>query len=175
MLVPITEVADWRLPDDQFLAIFHLPQKGAGALAARYPFPREDRITFTEDLHEYTIDGIKAPRSVTGLLHEYLPEFNPQGALHAMRHSREWELKKATLEEKGVSTEGDGILKSWERNGEIARARGHLLHYQAEQMVNGREIEEPHSEELVQATALYEHLRSKGLEPYRAEVNLSRA
>jgi hypothetical protein len=92
-----------------------------------------------------------------------------------MMHSREWELKKAALEERGVTTEGDGILKSWERNGEIARARGHLLHYQAEQMVNGREIEEPHSEELVQATALYEHLRSKGLEPYRAEVNLSRA
>ena len=131
MLVPIDEVGDWRLSDDQFLAVFKLPQKGAGALAARHPFPREDRITFDEGRHEYTIDGIKAPRSATGLLHEYTPAFNPQGALHAMRHSREWEQKKAALEEKGVTTEGDGILKSWERNGEVARARGHLLHYQA--------------------------------------------
>jgi hypothetical protein len=132
MLVPITEVADWRLTDDQFLAAFQLPHKGAGNLAVRYPFPREDRIVFDEGRHEYTIDeGMKAPRSVTGLLHEYTPAFNPQAALHAMRHGRAWEQKKAALEEKGVSTQGDGILRSWERNGEIARARGHLLHYQA--------------------------------------------
>ena len=172
MLVPITDVADWRLGDDQFLQAFRLPHKGEGALAARHRFPRENRITFNEATHEYKIDGQKTPRSVTGLLHEYAPTFSAEGALHAMRHGREWETKKAAFEEQGVATEGDGILKAWERNGDIARSRGHLLHYQAEQMVNGRSIETPWSPEFAQAAALYEHLLSKGLEPFRAEVNL---
>jgi len=33
-------------------------------------------------------------------------------------------------------------------------------------------VEEPHSEEFTQAVAIYDYLRSKGLEPWRAEVNL---
>ena len=45
-------------------------------LAARFPFPREARITFNEEKHEYTIDGIRAPRSATGLLNEYKPGFD---------------------------------------------------------------------------------------------------
>jgi len=113
------------------LASFRLPHKGAGALAARFPFPREGRVTFDEEKHEYTIDGIKAPRSATGLLSEFKPEFNAAGALHGMKQSREWETKRAAFEAAGVSTEGNGILKAWLQNGEIARARGHLLHYQA--------------------------------------------
>ena len=134
MVVPITEVADWRLSDGDFLAAFRLPQKGAGALAERYPFPREDRITFEEEKHEYTIDGMKkAPRSVTGLLHEYAPDFNPDRALQAMKCGRDWEMKKALLENQGLDTQDESILGRWQRNGEIARARGHLLHYQAEQ------------------------------------------
>ena len=116
----------------RFLASFRLPHKGAGALAAQFPFPREDRITFNEEKHEYTIDGvIKAPRSATGLLGEYKPGFDAAGALHAMKNGRDWETKRAAFEASGVSTEGDGILQAWQRNGEIARARGHLLHYQA--------------------------------------------
>ena len=64
-MIPITDVADWRLSDDDFLESFKLPQKGKGVLAERYPFPKEDRITFDEQKHEYTIDGVIAPRSVT--------------------------------------------------------------------------------------------------------------
>ncbi len=43
---------------------------------------------------------------------------------------------------------------------------------EAEQMVNGRPVEEPHSTEFKQAAEIYDHLRSKGLESWRAEVNL---
>ncbi len=113
MLVPITEVADWRLSDSDFLKAFKLPQKGAGALALRFPFPREHRITFDEDKHEYHIDGIKAPRSATGLLHEYAPEFNPQHALAAMKAGRNWEAKKNAMEELGLGTSDEAILGAW--------------------------------------------------------------
>jgi len=172
MIVSITEVADWRLPDADFLRSFRLPQKGAGALAQRCPFPRENRITFDEEKHEYTIDGLQAPRSVTGLLHEFASEFIPERALHAMKNGREWEQKKAALEEQSLGTEDEDILQRWQRNGEVARARGHLLHWQCEQMVNGSLIEEPHSPEFSQAKAIYEHLLAMGLSPFRAEVNM---
>ena len=69
MTVRISDVTDWRLPDDGFLASFRLPSKGEGSLAKKFPFPRELRISFDEGKHEYTIDGyMKAPRSATGLL-----------------------------------------------------------------------------------------------------------
>ena len=172
MCVPIDEVADWRLSDEAFLKAFKLPQKGSGALALLYPFPREDRISFDEEKHEYTIDGKKAPRSVTGLLHEYAQEFDATRALVAMKNGREWDAKKAAMEEDGLATDDASILCRWQRNGEVARARGHLLHYQAEMLANGRIIELPHSPELQQAIAIYERLLGEGLQPFRAEVNL---
>ncbi len=40
-------------------------------------------------------------------------------------------------------------------------------------MVNGGQVEEPHSPEFAQAKAIYEHLLGPmGLAPFRAEVNL---
>ena len=130
MIVPITEVADWRLCDEEFLRSFRLPQKGAGVLALRFPFPRESRITFDEASHKYTIDGLQARRSVTALLHQYASEFAPERALHAMKNGREWGQKKAAMEEQNMGTEDNDILQRWQQNGEIARARGHLLHWQ---------------------------------------------
>ena len=137
-----------------------------------HPFPREDRITFNEEKHEYIIDGKKAPRSVTGLLHEYSSDFDPNRALIAMKAGRDWETKKMEMESQNLSTNDDDIIQRWEFNGEIARARGTLLHFHCEQMMNGKVIEEPHSPEFEQAKHIYKHLLGQGLKPYRAEVNL---
>ena len=172
MLVPITDCADWRLPDAQFLAAFQLPTKGSGELARRHPIPRESRITFGEATHTYKVDGKIVPRSVTGLLHEYASSFDPALALIAMKSGRDWEAKRAALEEQGLGTSDEDFLQRWERNGEVARARGHLLHWQAEQMCNGRPVEEPHSLEFKQACQIYERLLERGMRPFRAEVNL---
>ena len=95
--------------------------------------PRESRIHFDEASHTYTIDQkVKAPRSVTGLLHEYASTFDPNAALRAMKAGRDWEMKKAVLEEQGLSTEDADILERWSFNGEVARARGTLLHWHCE-------------------------------------------
>ena len=62
---------DWRLPDDAFLATFHLPGSDRmEVLAAKNPMKREGRIQFDESAHTYTVDGLTVPRSVTGLLHK---------------------------------------------------------------------------------------------------------
>ena len=172
MLFPLVrhgDVGDWRLPDGEFLATFHLPSTGQriDILAQRNPLPRENLITFDEKEHVYTFRGVRVPRSVTGLLHAYTQEFVPQLALAVMRPEKREELAAC-----GAVTD-DEILARWRINGEVQRARGQLLHYHAEQTLNGREVEEPHSPELMQACCLINSfLPAHGLRPFRTEVCL---
>ena len=168
------EVGDWRLPDDEFLASFRLPSRDdGGPLAVLNPLARDKRISFDELSHTYTIDGrVLVPRSVTGLLHEFTSEFNPERALRMMKQGREWEYKKYELEAQGLSSEDDDILRRWALNGKVASARGTLLHYHCEQMANGREIEEPHSPEFQQARMIYDSLLALGLRPFRTELSM---
>jgi hypothetical protein len=74
MIVPISYVGDWRLPDEEFLASFKLPgsEERCTERQAKNPIgPREGRIVFFEAEHVYQIDGVRAPRSVTGLIHSH--------------------------------------------------------------------------------------------------------
>ena len=89
-----------------------------------------------------------------------------------MKHGPNWESKRAAFEQMGVGTDDVGITKYWQRNGDIARARGTLLHYHCEQMVNEMLVEEPHSKEFTQARQIYQYLLWQGLTPFRAEVNI---
>ena len=131
-VVPIDEVADWRLPDVQFLASFQLPQRGAGRLATLNPLPLEDRIHFDEATHTYTFMGERVPRSVTGVLHGYASTFDPHAALLQMRNGRDWETKRAELEAQGLGVSDDDFLQRWSHSGRVASARGTLLHFHAE-------------------------------------------
>ena len=83
------DVGDWRLDDERFLETFHLPKReDCGPLARANPLARDGRTTFEEVPHTYKIDRMLAPRSVTGLLHEYTSEFNAERALRAMKQGR---------------------------------------------------------------------------------------
>ena len=174
-VVSIAEVADWRLPDQAFLAIFRLPRKTQeGRLQRANAFPREQRVSFDEESHRYTIDdGIVAPRSVTSLLHAYVDPFDPARAISSMRQSIHWEARRAELEAQCVDTDRDENIGShWQLMGEIARSRGTLLHFHAEQAVNGRCVEEPHSPEFAQVLLLLREFVGRGWAPWRAEVNI---
>jgi hypothetical protein len=173
-VVSIAEVADWRLSDAAFLAVFRLPTKtGEGHLARANPFPREERVSFDADPHKYTIDGVVAPRSVTGLLHAYAEPFNPARAVASMRAGKNWEERRAELEVLGVDTDCDeDIERYWRLAGQVARARGTLLHFHAEQVVNSRRIEEPHSPEFKQLRKILHDFNNRGWTLYRAEVNI---
>ena len=172
--VPIDEVGDWRLlPDEQFLATFQLPKRGAGRLAALHPLPLEDKITICEASHTYTFDGQKVARSVTGLLHNFASDFNPQAALACMKASHRWEDKRAELEAQGLGVSDAEILHRWSLSGRVASARGTLLHFHAECMMNGIPVEGPHSPEFKQAQLIFDHVTLEmGLEPFRAEICL---
>jgi len=164
---------DWRLPDDAFLASFHLASADhVEVLAARNPMPREVRIQFDESAHTYTVDGLLVPRSVTGLLHKYVREFNAQAAIAAMKRGANWEVKQEEFKEDGETMSDARIASTWAFRGEVARARGTLLHFQAESYLNGREIEEPNSADFQQFLLIYDAIIRDKMEVYRTEVNI---
>ena len=124
-------VGDWRLSDDDFLATFRLPSDADKheTLQEANPIIREGRIKFDEVTHTYTVDGIKVPISVTGLIHQFSHEFDPFAAIETMR-SNDWASKQLRfLKDDGEVMSDQEIAASWSRNGEIQRSRGQLLHY----------------------------------------------
>ena len=70
-------VGDWRLSDAEFLISFRLPtaRDKVETLRDRNPLARDSQITFDEDSHTYTWDGVLVPLSVTGLIHQYSNDF----------------------------------------------------------------------------------------------------
>ena len=145
------DVGDWRLSDADFAETFRLPSQAQGdrhdALAERNPLTRDTRISFDEERHIYTVDGVTVQRSVTGFVHAYAPEFDPHDAIQMMKAGRNWETKRLEfLKENGEEKTPDEIAHDWSRNGEVQRKRGTLLHFHAEQYLNGGyDIELPHS------------------------------
>ena len=161
------QVGDWRLGDDDFLRTFHLPtsQDKVEALKDKHAFPTDTQIVFDEESHTYTVDGIVASLSVTGLIHQHAHEFDPGEAIRGMRPET-----RQMYTELGMTTD-DEIIRSWSRNGDVQRKRGTLMHYQIEQHLNGCTIEAPWSQELGQ----YMHLRDVAFadqEPYRTELSV---
>lgn len=156
-------------------ASFHLPglAEKHDMLKISNPLPRDARIVFDEAKHEYWIDGIhKAPRSVTGLVHAYGWDFDAGAAVTAMKSSARWpDKREAFMTDAGDEMADDAIVEMWKRRGNIASARGTLLHWHAEMHLNGRRMELPHSPEfnmfLEILAVLQQHLR---LVPFRTEV-----
>ena len=177
MIVPISCVADWRVPDEEFLARFKLPGEceRCTELQVAHPLgPREKRIVFFEEDHIYEIDGTKAPRSVTGLVHSYCSSsFDPLKAATTMKLGRNWEEKRREfLKPDGREMNDLEIAELWEKKGRVASGRGTLLHYHAEAWCNGRHIEEPWSPEFKMVLLLTDVLRELGFVPWRTEVSI---
>ena len=56
------------------------------------PHPLDDHIIFDEVEHVYFVDGQKYPGSVSGLIHDYFPEFNAMETIN--RYYDSWRTKK---------------------------------------------------------------------------------
>ena len=170
------EVGDHRLGDADFLGSFTLPRfdQRIDTLQRRNPLPRETRIVFDEAQHVYTIDGTtKAPRSVTGLVHAYASEFDPYAACACMRAGKNWDERQLEFRKgNGDIMTDTEIVEVWSARGKLASARGTLVHYQAEMLMNECEIEKPQSREFQQLLEIVASLRAEGWEPYRTEICL---
>ena len=139
----------WQLPDDQFVRDFPALRR-VTPLKAQNPFPREHRVVFVEDGHAYFVDGMRVPRSVTGLVHAFGSHFDPVRAVRCMKQGINWEEKRLEMEAQGLGTSDEEIIARWRFNGQVQSKRGQLLHHHAELLLNGLDIEEPYSPEFLQ-------------------------
>ena len=65
--------------------------------------------------------------------------------------ARDWDTKQENYrKEDGDVMTDEEIAAAWRNNGEVQRSRGQLLHFHAEQFLNGCAIEEPHSPDFQQ-------------------------
>ena len=143
----------WQLSDDQFVRSFPILPR-ITVLESQNQFPREDRVVFVEDGHAYFVDGIRVPRSVTGLVHVFASHVDPVRAARCMKHCRNCEEKRQDMIEQGLRTSDEEIISRWRRNGEAQSKRGQLLHHHAEFILNGLEIEDPQSPEFMRLRSM---------------------
>jgi len=173
MLVRNGLVGDWRLSDGDFMRNFRLPtvEDKLEALKRRNPIAREERISFDEITHTYTVDGVVVPVSVTGLIHQFCEDFEPTAAIEQMK-ARDWDVKQeAYRKEDGDVMTDEEIAATWRNNGEVQRSRCQLLHYHAEQFLNGCTIEEPSSPEFQQFLEIH-HALIEHFSIFRTEVSV---
>lgn len=174
-MIPLGQgvVGNWRDPDVAFLRSFRLPSEAdrCDPLALQNPLPRERRLAFDAAEHVYRVDGHVVPRSVTELVKAYSTEFDALRAASAMLASK-WARPTDGSDEATASAEA--IVAGWAAHGEVQRARGQLLHFQADQLLQGRPVLEPWSPELTQLAAIRRNVveGSLGLRPFRTEVAL---
>jgi len=171
------EVGNWEQDDDAFLASFALP--GAAnkfdVLRVRNPFPRDPRIEFFEEDHVYMVDGaIRAPRSVTSLVHQFEEPFDADAIIKKMRKGSRWHLKlKDYTKPNGEVMDDDEIKAKWEKNRNVASSRGTLMHWHIEMFFNGAKIFGPFSVEFKYFLKFYEDfMLPRGLEAVRTEFSV---
>lgn len=98
--------------------------------------PRDSRITFKDEGHEYTIEGIdNKPTSVTTLIHKNFPEFNDDLVIGKMMASPKWSNSKyfgKTPEE---------IKAEWNTKKNEASTAGTKMHKSIEDFLNGEPVD----------------------------------
>ena len=128
---------------------------------------RDDRITFYEPTHTYTIDGSsKGIISGTGFLHQFFPHFDPKSTIKKMMSKSNWPASKY------YGMTADQIEKQWSDSGKDASTKGTAMHLAIEQFMNGSyDVIDPEVKKTVEFQYFMNFWRDHGsdLEPWRAE------
>lgn len=136
-------------------------------LCHKHYHPRDDRITFYEPTHTYTIDGSsKGLISGTGFLHQFFPHHDSKDMIKKMMESPKWPQNKYY----GMTTEQ--ILKQWSDLGKDASSKGTAMHLGIEQFLNGAEhviLPEVRNTSEFQYFMNFWKDHGHDLEPWRAE------
>ncbi len=86
-------------------------------LAVKHVHPRDARISFEEESHTYTIDGVKEGwTSCTTFIHSFFQHFDPDAVIAKMMSSRKWP------ESKYYGMTAEEIKKQWSDSGAEASA-----------------------------------------------------
>lgn len=102
-------------------------------------------IVFDEAAHTYSRNGHTAPRSVTGLISDHFPKFEPKETVDkyfdnwkAKPHSKYYEVIKAHASDDDAKR---AILDSWEQNKNEACRLGTATHKAVELLLGGAPLE----------------------------------
>lgn len=139
-------------------------------LSSKNSHPRDSRVTFDEPTHTYSIDGSSdGICSVTTLIHQYFPHFDPDDVILKMRNSRNG------MPEKYARMTNSQIKELWNENGKEASGKGTMLHKRIELFYNDIETadELTIAKEFSYFLAFNETIKHR-LEPYRTEWSIFR-
>lgn len=139
-------------------------------LANKNPHLRDKRISFEEEGHKYTIDGVDAKTcdnpytSVTTLVHEQFEPFDADKIISKMMASPKWTKNKY------FGKTADEIKAIWKQSGDEASSAGTKMHYDIECFYNGQENNNT-STEYTYFKNFYKDMDDQNLcgEPYRTE------
>tara|TARA_B110000211_G_scaffold189169_1_gene215328 strand:- start:399 stop:1145 length:747 start_codon:yes stop_codon:yes gene_type:complete len=104
-------------------------------LRKRNPHPRDERITFEEGPHIYTIDGVSDYTSATTVVHAHFSTFDADKIITKMQNGRRWIVSKYF----GMTREE--IKAQWENNRSSAAAAGTKMHLDIEKFYNNIPVE----------------------------------
>ena len=175
-IVTQNDVGNHALPDEEFLASYHIPgqEDRIESFLDNKLSERDDRMLFDEVNHVYYVDGIRVPISATTLLGQFHSHFDADDAIKKMRGGRNWRNKQLDyMKPDGAIMTNDEIKEQWAYKNKVAQDRGTLMHWQIEQRLNGRMVEEEHSKEfLLFSNFARDWLWNGQRLVYRTEANL---
>lgn len=128
--------------------------------------PRDCRITFKEEGHEYTLEGCnRAPISVTTLIHHWFPVFDKEAVAEKLMKGRNWEKSKYFGKTK------EEIIKQWDDNGAQASGLGTLMHADIEYYLNRQPVLNENSKEFSHFKTFWSAFQQANptFVPYRTE------
>ena len=127
---------------------------------------RDRKITFEEEGHKYTIEGLnKDPISVTTLIHHNFPTFDADLVISKMVKSRNW------INSKYYGKTPEEIKDEWKKSGEVASHLGTLMHADIERFLNKEDVLSPNTIEFSYFKSFWEEFQKThpGFYPYRTE------
>tara|TARA_B110000211_G_C14090869_1_gene558994 strand:+ start:4916 stop:5674 length:759 start_codon:yes stop_codon:yes gene_type:complete len=129
-------------------------------LQTLHPHARDERITFEEGPHIYTIDGDSSFTSVTTWAHSNFGHFDADKIISKMMRGRNW------INSKYFDMTREEIKASWEKNRDEAAAAGTKMHYDIECFYNDMTIKNDSTE-----YAYFQRFQEdfSHLTPYRTE------
>lgn len=99
------------------------------------PHPRDKKIVFKEEGHEYTIaQTSRKPISVTTLIHKYFPTFNPDQVIDKMMKSYKWP------DSPYFGQTPDEIKAKWVKSSAEASSAGTAMHLSIELFLNNQPV-----------------------------------
>ena len=147
-------------------------------LARTNPFPQDKFVVFEDTEHKYYVCGSKRPSSTTGVVHEFVEEFDANSVAYQMvANSARWQNVHMEKEHyRKCNVDGDkeatvrNILNWWEENRNVAAAAGSYNHRQLELFFNGLEHDTTGRPYELSTKFRNEYLSKTTFVPFRTEM-----